>query len=728
MPALHAVLLLLATAAPPQEAVVAIPATGTLPPAAAARTSGGIGADVAQFLDAVRRVRAASDSALAAYDVRLYHRAAVSAVAGPYARERTLVQLERVEHVRWSRGEEPRIEVVAVRRTTPALDGDRPRLEPLDIAGELIELPSLPFYPGNATLWPEPLLGPSPADSTDAVLDPLDPGAESSYRYSLRRPRAVRTPDGRSRNLQELRIRPVHAQPTLLVADLWFDPTTLVLVRAAYRPSGPIDIIARKLAPAQRSGLLRWTSPARVAVRSIVVEYESRGDSISLPRARTLEAVLDVPFLRVPLRVEQGFEYAEVRVSHGDTTQGATATAATAGATPGQPLPSAARPGVRNGGRLVWLLPVADSAALADPRRLRDSASGPAGARLPAGDFHDRSTRLGAIRPRWNPRAPEFRHLSDLAGRYNRVQGPSVRFGTLQELPLLSLEASIRVPLAEPIPEGEVTLTPAGGSGHPRLSLYRRLTAANEWDDPLGLGNSLSALLLARDDGLYFRTTGLEVVGGSHELAWRIFDERQSSAHRHVSFTLPALFSGKLLTDRPLQAETGRSLGASLRSRRLTELPAGWRLGSDARLEVATGDAAYGRLALDVTGTRAIGRGLALALTAGAGGSAGHLPIQRLWYLGGSQSVRGFNPGDAAGRGYWRIRGELGLSSPGLRPALFTDLGAAADHMPWQRTGPTLVATGVSLSFLDGLIRLDFARALHPASRWWAGATTDAWF
>ena len=257
-------------------------------------------AAVAAYLEAARRVRAASDSALAAYEVRLYQRASVDATAGPFARERTLLRVERVERVRWSRGSEPRIEVLAVHRTVPALHGTRPRNAPVDAAGELIELPSLPFYPGSGALWPESLLGPSAADSLDSVVDPLAPGAWDLYRYSLRRPRAVRTPDGGSRMLQELRIRPHAPHPTLLVADLWFDPRTLALVRAAYRPSSPIDVIARKLTPVQRTGVLRWTSPARVAVRSIVVEYEPRGDSIALPRSRSFEAVLDVPFVRVP--------------------------------------------------------------------------------------------------------------------------------------------------------------------------------------------------------------------------------------------------------------------------------------------------------------------------------------------------------------------------------------------------------------------------------------------
>jgi hypothetical protein len=376
----------------------------------------------------------------------------------------------------------------------------------------------------------------------------------------------------------------------------------------------------------------------------------------------------------------------------------------------------------------VWILPVADSVAQAREHQLGDVAAGPAGARLPAAEIRDRTVRLGAIRPRWNPRPPEFRHLSDLAGRYNRVQGPSFRFASTEELPLLTLEVAVRVPLAEPFPEGELNLTPAGGSGQPRFSLYRRLTAANEWDDPLGLGNSLSALLLARDDGLYFRAKGLELVGGNGGLSWRAFAERQTAARRHVNFTLPALFSRKLLSDRPLAAEAGTSYGVAVRARRLLALSGPWRLGSDARLELATGDAAYGRAAWDVTGMRPIRRGLEVALTAGLGGSAGRLPIQRLWYLGGSECVRGFNPGDAAGSAYWRLRAELGLARPVVRPALFADAGAPADHLPCQRSAAPLVGVGASLSFLDGLVRLDVARALHPSSRWWAGATTDAWF
>ena len=114
--------------------------------------------------------------------------------------------------------------------------------------------------------------------------------------------------------------------------------------------------------------------------------------------------------------------------------------------------------------------------------------------------------------------------------------------------------------------------------------------------------------------------------------------------------------------------------------------PAGLRVFTDLRLEVANGDSLYGRGALDLTVTHGLGR-LAGALTLSGGSSVGGLPAQRRWYLGGSQTVRGQSPDTAqSGNAFWLTRAEIGANDAAVRPALFADFGWTGDRDRLRRS------------------------------------------
>ncbi len=115
------------------------------------------------------------------------------------------------------------------------------------------------------------------------------------------------------------------------------------------------------------------------------------------------------------------------------------------------------------------------------------------------------------------------------------------------------------------------------------------------------------------------------------------------------------------------------------------EDPDGFRVLSDVRLEAAAGDSAYGRGALEFTASDGLGP-LAGAITLSGGSSVGALPAQRLWYLGGAQTVRGQRP-DTLQRGnaYWLTRTELGLKRPASGPRC----SAISDGWATARSSPT---------------------------------------
>jgi hemolysin activation/secretion protein len=154
----------------------------------------------------------------------------------------------------------------------------------------------------------------------------------------------------------------------------------------------------------------------------------------------------------------------------------------------------------------------------------------------------------------------------------------------------------------------------------------------------------------------------------------------------------------------------------------------GLRLQSDARVEGGTGDFDFARGMLDATVSRGLGRGLSAAITAAGGSSQGVLPPQRLWYLGGLNTVRGQPLAAASGDAFWMGRAELGLGPAGVRLAPFFDLGWAGDRHDWRHPGQPISGAGLGMSFLDGMFRVDAAKGIRPSQGWRFDLSVEARF
>ena len=115
-------------------------------------------------------------------------------------------------------------------------------------------------------------------------------------------------------------------------------------------------------------------------------------------------------------------------------------------------------------------------------------------------------------------------------------------------------------------------------------------------------------------------------------------------------------------------------------------------------------------------------------MTASAGYSGGTLPVQRLFYLGGLQTVRGQTALTAAGDAFWLARAELGTNNPASRIIGFADLGWAGPRTGWRMPGRPLSGVGVGWSLLDGLVRFDLARGLYPSQQWRLDSYLEARF
>jgi hypothetical protein len=307
--------------------------------------------------------------------------------------------------------------------------------------------------------------------------------------------------------------------------------------------------------------------------------------------------------------------------------------------------------------------------------------------------------------------------------RYNRVEGLSGGGMLDQQLGAgYSLHTIARIGVADREPNVEVTGSRSDLRRTLSLTAYNRLVSAGDWGNPLGIGSSISAFLFGRDEGFYYRASGAELSSapnqvGALNLTWSLFGEQERNARQRTTFSLARAMRGSQFEP---NITTTSSLYAGARTRitqSIGEDPQGFRLFNDLRLEAAHGDTGtYGRVALDVTASRGIGNG-AVALTVAAGTSAGVLPIQRNWVLGGTQTVRGLRPGTGVGDAFWLARAEAGYGFEAVRPVIFGDIGWAGDRTTWRDIGTPLSGVGAGVSILDGLVRLDVARGLQPVGQ-----------
>jgi len=282
------------------------------------------------------------------------------------------------------------------------------------------------------------------------------------------------------------------------------------------------------------------------------------------------------------------------------------------------------------------------------------------------------------------------------------------------------------------MPNVDLGVTRTNGRVSWRLGGYHRLAVANDdWGTPLSFGASLGALLYGRDEGYYFRASGLQLTrtlnrGGG--LMTRLFAERQGDVAVETKFNVSRALGGGSEFFPNIRAADATVAGLAIRDLRSAGLdPRGFRVLSDVRLEGgwvsmdsadATLSRAYGRAAGEFTLSHSLGGSLAGALTAGAGVSRNAPLPQRGFYLGGSQTVRGQLLGAAGGltggEAFWLGRAEIALNREAVRPVIFGDLGWAGARSEWQHPGRPISGAGIGMSALDGLIRLDLSRGIYP--------------
>ncbi len=354
--------------------------------------------------------------------------------------------------------------------------------------------------------------------------------------------------------------------------------------------------------------------------------------------------------------------------------------------------------------------------------------------RIPAAE---ELARLRAIdrQPAWAPQRPTL-HGPFGYTRYNRVEGLSIGGAVRQTLGLgYRWEANARFSEADRQLGAEAWLERGDAPNRWRAGAYRRLEQADDYGAALRFGASVQNLVSGLDEQFYYRAAGAELTGtrtapagGAHALTWRAFAERQADAPARARFTLQrafgnarASFDSNVVDTIPARAVSLAGGAARWRARRGDDASA-WRLASDARGELAAGSVTYLRAALDLGVERLLPGRVRVATLAAGGASAGTLPPQRGWNVGGWQTVRGYTAGTRRGDAFWLARAELRWELPRyVQPAVFADAGWAGErdalHASFRRA-TMLRSAGAGVAFYNGLFRFDAARALTPGARW----------
>jgi hypothetical protein len=703
--------------------------------------------EVARELVRLARIRRSMvDRRIEAYETRVVER--MSAGLGLGIGERLLYRRETVSNVSWT-PDTVRIDVLAARDVLPSFHPDVQ--VPVGLAGAM---PSVAFDPVDS----EMLL----RFDNSSLRHPLATGSEAHYRYAAGDSTVIRLPDGRSVRLRELRITPRRQAAELIAGSFWLDMETHAVVQAYFRLARPLDTRRGDMGADAVAGALL---PMRAELEYIAIDYGLWDLRWWLPRTVAAQGVFHAGPARIPVRFERRYD--------NYTIQGAAIDFATLPELPGEIPPRPCRPRIfmsiatamgqvdtasryYRGG--VDTLETTRRRTAAERREERDGTvavdtasagcervfivNRPSAPELLQSDLlphdiydgaspvfgtaelEDMVERLRRIPdPSWRPGLPRLGlGLSDGMIRYNRVEGLSLGVRSEWDLGRSIIDAEVRLATASREVGAELGATRSWARIEARPAAYRRLDVTDISQTPFLLGRTLNALVLGRDENDYFRATGAELTLRPQAVRpqwWdlRIFTERQQPTGTATDFHLRRIADGARTFRPNIDADTADQAGATLRLRAAgTGSARSPRWAMELELHGEAGDFDFARPTISFRTAIPLGVRFTAGFDAAAGSTFGTAPVQRAWYLGGPATLRGHDFGVLAGSSFWNARAELGTGPPAYRFIVFGDLGWAGDAGDFTTSRP-LRAAGLGFSLLDGVLRLDLARAV--ATRDW---------
>lgn len=750
-------------------------AIATAPPAHAQRdfAPDAFEDSVAQLLYTAARANWQSlDESIQRYAAVIRQRAATSIRA--LFRDRVLYHNETVVRAFWDRDHEAVVQVLGTRSEYPGrqiaiADSDLYWLEDLSF--------DRPFDPGGDRLLfgipDEGSLSLEPEDDEYWLAHPLAGGADSLYRFRSGDTLTLSLPDGRRLRAIQLDVLPREADANRISGVLWIEPESGALVRAVYRLSREFDAM-RDVPDLQREeergtfrfipGLFRpWTFD----VTMVAVNYSLWEFKAWLPHSMRIEGEAAAGVIKIPVTADVSYEIESVTLIededpdpdaaaeqpfmpplqevHFETRAEAMAFIAQLlsedEAVEYRSLDSAYQ---RRSSHLIVpkeLHLVAESPHLPPPI-WEDAVGFPSDAELAR--FVEKLADLPA--PSIAQAAFDFnwgwaRH--DLI-RYNRVEGPA--FGGRLEWALgrrFSLGTAGFFGLADLRPKVRLDLQRSTMRRRLALGAFHELRPTDPAGRYLDFGNSLNAFFFGRDSGEYFRATGADLTwrppdGARESFTFRAYAERQSAVENGIDFALFRAFDGDGTFRPSLEADHVEEAGAELRlAPWLGNDPGGMQLGLELQGRWATWRVPGEETRNDYQQASATLRTIVpvagdgwrrwnIGLEAAAGTTWGDAPLQRSWFLGGAESLRGYSASTLSGLSFGRARVEVSRLYEAGSAILFGDAGWTGERNDIN-ADDVLYGVGLGGSILDGLIRLDLSHGLKgPHKRFRVDLYLDA--
>jgi hypothetical protein len=681
---------------------------------------------VQELVERARAAREVIAEGLESFQGRMWERIYTGVDARGFRRERAIYVEERAGFVRWSADGDRWVRWEGARRDIPivGLSSARSQEQAGQLANQLAH--SLPwgmgFEPGSDRLT---------FGEGNWALHPLADTAGLHYRYHSGDTLRILLPEaGREVRLVEVRVEPRRNEFRLLAASLWFEEESGALARAVYRPARPFDL-ALDGDGEDANEIPRMLRPIRAEIHVVSVDHGLFEFQWWIPRRFLFEGEASVGRLaNFPMNIEwsltdldvnqplgdqfdadalpEGWTRTEMRVSRGDQAEGDSVT-------------------------IVRVVPPQDRLALSPAiGRL-----GPPHAEtFSPGELRDLEARLGNLLPTPGLGVPELQWgLEGGITRFNRVEGLATGLG--MELPLPGgrrLSGLVRIGTHARVPTGGITLRSGTTRRAFSLSAHHSLVAASEWHDPTGLGASAGNLLNGEGPTPWYRAAGVSagVERSGLRARWRAqaFVETHRAASFGTRFHARRLFDPGRTLPPNLEADEGSWGGGRVEHRWQSGIdPDRIRVLGKTLLEGGAGSGTYGRGSVTLSGILPIAPGWDAALEIGAGGATGDLPVQRRFFPGGAEGYRPVRVGEAEGDAYLLGRAEVGRGIPAVRIVIFGD--ALRTHLDPDRVpalpgtpgapagwAATRYGTGVGVSALDGLVRLDFSREVRPSGGW----------
>jgi hypothetical protein len=694
-----------------------------------------------ELVERARERRWLFDRSIERYQVVAQER--MSAGLRVAARDRLMFRRETAARIDWNRDTTVHIEVLGAREIIP------PVLKGMQLPAALARsVAHLAFDPAGSELLMRM--------DTTVMRHPLDRNSEAHYRFRSGDTTTIRLQDGREIRLYELTVEPRRRDPDLIAGSLWLDADTHGLVRMVFRLARPwefgrdadrtrddddddmpgwLNVTAELSYFTIEYGLwdLRWWLPRLVSAEGAIgigsmmrmpLSYERRysgyeveGDTAAAPFLPSDSARRAARRCRQPMRVvvavgENRERRAAERIERYDSIR-------------------ARREGVdttevgRRCAREFQVAVPADTNALLTSEHLPASIFDNGSVLATETEIRELADRLGQIpEVPWQLPAPQMRLPFSGGGvRFNRIEALSLGMSGKLDLGRLQLDGGARMGVADRVLNAEVGVTRATRSREIRMGAYRRLAAVDPRVNPFGLGNTLAGFFFGRDEGDYFRTLGAELTvrPPALETQWyelRLFAERQREATAETDFSIAHLLNDERRYRLNIAAQAAEQTGARLTLRTFQGTnPAAPRWSAEMSVEAAAGTFDYVKPTLTLRGDAPLPAGLVTSLEISGGRAGGTLPIQSAYFLGSTPTLRGYYPATLVGDAFWRARAELARGTPAARFILFSDLGWAGPRDEIER-GRALLSAGAGVGILDGLIRVDLARATRPPTGW----------